>query len=352
MAKQQKQQLEFPIATQLGKGLRLFFYSQLFVTPPYPKSSFAGKTVIVTGANAGLGLEASRHFYRLGAAKLILAVRTVSKGQAAKEDIVQSVKTRNDPDSIEVWPVDASSTESTLAFSGRVKSTLDRLDVLVLNAGVQNETFQLSEGYEQTVQVNVLNTLLLGLDLLPKLNETKSRFPDSSPHLNFISSDGHRLTTFPEINAPSVYDKLNEKESYSIHPVYQASKLIGVLFVRELVARLRAASKESAPGVIINLVNPGLCASTLGLKENKPPLLVRVVRGILDRSLEHGSRTYVLAASAPAASHGEFQSDGKNQDVEAWIYSEVGQRAQRKVWEQTVPILEKRKPGLLRDIGL
>lgn len=69
-----------------------FLYSQLFVRIPYPTRDFTNETVIVTGANAGLGLEAARHFTRLNAAKVILAVRSISKGEAAKQSIESSTK--------------------------------------------------------------------------------------------------------------------------------------------------------------------------------------------------------------------------------------------------------------------
>lgn len=164
---------EFDIQPKLGKGLRYFFYSQLFVTPAFPTQSFAGQTVVVTGANVGLGLEAARHFYRLGCAKLILAVRTVAKGEIAKEDIVRSVSSRADAGAIAVWPLDLGSTSSTLAFADRVRAELPRLDVLVENAGINQKQWCMLEGYESSIQVNVLNTFLLGLDLLPKLNQTK-----------------------------------------------------------------------------------------------------------------------------------------------------------------------------------
>jgi hypothetical protein len=76
---------EFPIELEQGKGIRAFLYDQLFTTPPYLTNFFANQTVIVTGSNIGLGLEAARLFYRLNCTKLILVVRTVSKGQAAKK---------------------------------------------------------------------------------------------------------------------------------------------------------------------------------------------------------------------------------------------------------------------------
>ncbi len=59
---------------------------------PWPTTSFAEKTIIVTGANCGLGLEAARHFVRLGARKVVLGYRSVPKGEAAKEDIDSTQK--------------------------------------------------------------------------------------------------------------------------------------------------------------------------------------------------------------------------------------------------------------------
>jgi retinol dehydrogenase-12 len=205
---------EFPITLELGKTIRTFFHSQFFRTPPYPTHSFAGQTIIVTGSNTGLGLEAAKHFYRLNASRVILAVRTIKKGESAKEDIVRSVTHRTDPSSIEVWALDLSNTESTLAFAEKAKG-LERLDVLLENAGVNNRTWEMSEGVEQTIQVNVLNTFLLALSLLPKLRETKIKFADSTPHLTIVSSEVHHFTKFKEIEAKNIYERLNEKKGYN-----------------------------------------------------------------------------------------------------------------------------------------
>lgn len=207
--------LEFDIDPKTGQGLKSFFYSQLFCTPPSPNHYFANQTVIVTGSNVGLGLEAARHFYRLNCAKLILAVRTLSKGHTAKEDIVQSITQRTDADAIEVWTLDLSSTESTLAFADRVRKELPRVDIVVENAGINNRTWATSEGFEQTIQVNVINTFLLAISLLPKLSETKEKFKDSSPHLVIVSSEARSLIKFGEINAPDLYEHLNDERSFN-----------------------------------------------------------------------------------------------------------------------------------------
>jgi NAD(P)-dependent dehydrogenase (short-subunit alcohol dehydrogenase family) len=202
---------DFPISLSVGHSLRIAFRAQILNTPKYPTQSFANQTVIVTGANSGLGLEAARHFYRLNCAKLIITARSTEKGEAAKEDIVKSVPHRDDSEAIEIWTLDLANTKSVLTFAERVKNDLPRVDVLIENAGANNNDWKTFEGFEQTIQVNTLNTLLMALLLLPKLRATKTEFPDSSPHLVIISSEAHQMTKFNEINAPDLFAKLNEK---------------------------------------------------------------------------------------------------------------------------------------------
>jgi retinol dehydrogenase-12 len=205
----------FSIEPKIGAGVRIFLYSQLFVTPEYPEKSFEGQTVIVTGSNVGLGLEAARHFYRLGCARLILAVRTPSKGEAAKEDIVRSVTSRSDAAAIEIWELNQSSAASTLAFADRVRAECPRVDALVENAGVGPRAFQLTDdGFEESAQINVLNTFLLLLSLLPRLVETKKKFTSSVPDVTVVTSEAHRLTKFAEINELDMFASMNREENF------------------------------------------------------------------------------------------------------------------------------------------
>lgn len=171
-----------------------FLYSQLFITPPPPTASFQGQTVIVTGSNTGLGFEAALHIARLGAEKLILAVRTISKGEEARRHILRS--TGRDADSVEVWDLDMSRSASVKAFSTRAKS-LERLDVLIANAGISPTVFELSpDGNEMSAQVNVISTFLLCFLLLPQLQETARRH-NVRTHLEVISSELYQIAKRP-----------------------------------------------------------------------------------------------------------------------------------------------------------
>ncbi|KAI0485710.1 hypothetical protein F4859DRAFT_472183 [Xylaria cf. heliscus] len=332
---------EFPITLNLGAGIRDFLYSQLLVTPNIPDNSFQGQTVVVTGANSGLGLEAARYFYRLNASKLILAVRSLSKGEAAKEDIVRSVTSRSDGASaIEVWTIDVSSTESTLAFAEQVKNTLPRVDVLLCNAGVRYTQYELVEGFERNMQTNVLNTFLLSLSLLPKLRRTKVDFPGSSPHLVIVTSDAHRLTKFREINERDIYTAFNKKETFDGQSRYQDSKLLQVLILREVVSRLQAG-ESGPPLVTINAANPGICTSNLW-QRGDTSFFTRLIQKILYRTAEVGARTLVHAASAGPEIHGSYLTDQMAVRVAPWIYTDVGKKAQLKVYDQTMKILEER----------
>jgi hypothetical protein len=163
-----------------------FLYRQLLVIPPWPKTRFDDKTIIVTGSNIGLGLEAARHFGRLGAARVILAVRDLEKGEAAKKSIDRTLK--RSPSSVTVWKLDLSSYESVAKFATRVEKELDRVDVVCANAGIATGVFRITEKDESTITTNVVSTFLLAFLLLPKLKETAQRFK-TRPTLTITSSE-------------------------------------------------------------------------------------------------------------------------------------------------------------------
>lgn len=185
--------------------------SQLFTKLPYPDWDFHGQTIVITGSNTGLGLEAARHIVRLGAEKVILAVRTISKGEKAAENIIQTTHaTRN---VLEVWPLDLSDYESIKAFGARLQS-LDRLDALIQNAGVLTNRFKLDgkDGLESHIGINSVAAVLVGLVALPKLRESALK-TGTRTRLAFIGSDLHFIAKFKEAEQEgSLFDVLSDEK--------------------------------------------------------------------------------------------------------------------------------------------
>ena len=195
------------ILSKIISAMPNFVLTQLFTRLPYPTNDHSGQTIIVTGSNVGLGFEASRHFTRLNAEKVILAVRSLEKGQKAKESIEESTQRHG---VVEVWQLDLSSYESVKQFANRAEG-LKRLDVLVENAGIAKNQYSVLEDNEAQITVNVVSTFLLGLLLLPKLRESGSKY-NFTPHLSIVSSEVHGWTELTEKHAPEIFKELNDKE--------------------------------------------------------------------------------------------------------------------------------------------
>ncbi|OCL10135.1 short-chain dehydrogenase/reductase [Glonium stellatum] len=320
-----------------------FFYSQWFVTPPYPTESWAGKTVIVTGANVGLGLEAARHFARLGAAKVIIASRSTQKAETAKKSIQETTKCK--PDVLETWLLDLCSYDSVKAFAERCNG-LERIDAIVENAGVVTQNFKLEEEDETTITTNVVSTFLLALLVLPKLRETAKRF-NTRPNLVIISSEVHFVTNFPEYGmtpaGESVFTTLADPGTARMADRYNVSKMMEVLACREIVA---TRAPKGYP-VTINFVNPGLCHSEL-MRERG--LVGSILKFLLHaRSTEVGSRTLVSAASIGHESHGEYLSDCIVTAPSKLVTSPLGKEMQVHVWKHLSEKLERIQPGILNN---
>jgi retinol dehydrogenase-12 len=190
-----------------------YHYSQLFVTPALPTTDFTRQTIIVTGSSSGLGLEAARHLVRRNASLVILAVRNVKKGEQAKESIASTESTHR-PDvasCVQVWELDLARYNSVKAFAKRVE-TLDRVDKVVENAGVYPIKFEMAEGDEMGITVNLVSTFLLALLLLPKLRESGEK-TGITPTISVTGSFVHWLTQFPERNEKEgIFATLANKE--------------------------------------------------------------------------------------------------------------------------------------------
>ena len=316
------------------------FKNQWFTSLPYPTADYSGKTVIVTGANVGLGLEAARHYTRLNAAKVILGCRSLSKGEEAKRDIES---TTHRTGVIDVWALDLQSYQSVRDFAARC-ATLPRIDVLLENAGIHTMNFELAEGNESTLTTNVVSTFLLALLVLPKLKAVAKEH-NVQPVISIVTSDTHVQPVFAERHAPQgeIFDTLNRKDAANMGERYPLSKLLEILIGREI-----AAQHPQPYPVILNLVNPGFCHSSLMREMHLIGLVFKFIFGA--RTTEQGSRTYLAATSMGPESHGKYLSNARLEEPSAFVRSEEGKEAGRRVWEELRGKLEEIEKGVTGNL--
>lgn len=199
--------------------------------PANPDVTFAGKTILVTGANTGLGFEAAVHYASKGCSKLILAVRTQEKGEDAKQRILAKCGRKVEGLSISILTVDLAHFDSVQAFAKALEreTATTGLDIALLNAGLGYPKYTPGpHGYETALQVNVLGTALMALHVLPILRQTEATAKDP-PHLTFVNSAGHIETQRSWYsNHPNLLTYLNDPKTFGIKESYCGVKTLGM----------------------------------------------------------------------------------------------------------------------------
>jgi retinol dehydrogenase-12 len=148
-----------------------------------------------------LGYETVLHFARSNASRIIIASRNLEKCQTAARKVYSDVPSYRGK--VDVLQLDLSSFDSVKSFCKELNDDKDRLDYVIANAGVSKAAFKKTgDGYEETMQVNGLSTALMGLLLLPKLEETAGReVPAGSkglkPTMVIVASEGECKSSIP-----------------------------------------------------------------------------------------------------------------------------------------------------------
>ena len=290
------------------------FIREKWAGVPKPIKSFAGKNVIVTGANTGLGFQAAAQFTALHANKVILGVRSLSKGKAACKQIETSTARKG---VVEAWELDMSHYSSVQHFVKRADEELDHLDIVVLNAGISPKTYALSsEGWESMMQVNVMSTALLGLLLLPKLKASKTSQLEV-PHLLVVTSEAHRWLEDKDLPDSGPYggnllQALNAgpKAGQAWDGMLQnaRTKLLGMYIAKGLADLCTSSTGEN--DVIVTSICPGACKSEL-VRDFKSAglgfaMALKVFDVLFNKSTEEGGRAYVSAASLGEEAQGSW----------------------------------------------
>ncbi len=247
----------------------------------------AGKTVLVTGANSGIGFQTARELARQGV-HVLLGVRDVAKGEAARSRILAEIPQAQ----VAIVPLDMASLASIRGFAGDYLSSGAKLDVLVNNAGVMAlpKREQTADGFERQFGTNHLGHFALTGLLMPALLKAEA------PRVVTVASLAHR-------NGKMEWDNLQGEKSYSPWSAYNMSKLANILFARELDRRAREAHSK----LMSVAVHPGISRTNIAAygKDLKTTLF-RMFGGMITQSDEMGALPTLYAATAPEMQGGQY----------------------------------------------
>jgi NAD(P)-dependent dehydrogenase (short-subunit alcohol dehydrogenase family) len=292
-----------------------------------------GKTVLITGANSGIGYQAALELARHGA-HVLMGVRSRAKGEAALARLLREAPRA----SAEIVELDMASLASIRRFA---EGYAGPLDVLVNNAGVMAlPTRELTEdGFERQFGTNHLGHFALTGLLMPKL------LAASAPRVVTVSSLAHR-------NGKMDFDNLQSEKSYVPWDAYNQSKLANLLFARELDRRVRAAglSLRSIP------VHPGI--SRTSIIDNGPGggslkmVMLKILSPLITQDDAAGALPTLYGATAPEAKGGEyigpdgFQAFRGSPTVEQPRPQALDEAAGKRLWSVSEQLTGVVYPGL------
>lgn len=250
----------------------------------------AGKTVIITGGNSGVGFEAARHVALKGA-HVTIAVRSVQRGQVAAAAIQEALAVAGPTTgTINVAQADMSDLASVKAFAAKFAASHSTLNVLLNNAGVMMLPRSLSaDGEERQMATNHLGHFALTGLLLPLLTAT--------PGARIVNVSSHAHRSCKDL----ALDDWTLERAYTPWKAYARSKLANTLFTHELNRRLAAeAAGGDKPPVLAVLAQPGWARTGLvGKATIAGPwtAFMKVFECCLSHSAEGGACPLVYAAT-------------------------------------------------------
>jgi len=280
-----------------------------------------GKTVLITGANQGIGKATAVELARQGA-RVVMVSRNEAKGQAALAEVRAAAK----GDAPELLIADLAQLADVRRLAADFARTHDRLDVLLNNAGLIVPTRRTTaDGFEETFAVNHLAPFVLTQELLDLLKATAAK--EGAARVVNVSSDAHRRGTMH-------WDDLELRSGYGSFKAYSQSKLANILFTSELARRLEGTK------VTANCLHPGVIASGFGQTyKGAFSVLVKIAKPFLGTP-EEGARTSVYLALSPEVSGvtGKYFSKCKAISSNRESYDQAGWV---RLWEVSEALVSK-----------
>ncbi|XP_040920254.1 retinol dehydrogenase 14b [Toxotes jaculatrix] len=307
------------IAAAVGGGV-LFLIRRLFPVQKagkllrYPADTMRGKTVIVTGANSGIGKALAGELLKLQA-RVIMACRD----QRSAEQAAQDIREQAGPEQGEVVirHLDLASLASVRRFCEEIHEEESKIDVLINNAGIYQCPYTKTEdGFEMQLGVNHLGHFLLTHLLLDLLKT-------SAPSRIVVVSS--KLYKYGHIN----FEDLNSENSYNKAFCYSQSKLANLLFTLELARQLEST------GVTVNALTPGIVRTRLG-RHVQIPLLAKplfyLASLIFFKSPLEGAQTPLYLACSPEVEgvSGKCFANCEEEELKA---KATDDQAAKKLWD-------------------
>lgn len=293
-------------------GLKLYIRLKLGVCTS--TTDLTGKTVLVTGANTGIGYYTALDLARRHA-RVILACRNQERGQAA----VDRIKAATNNSNVCVKLVDLSVMKSVRLFAEDIIKTEDRVDVLVNNAGMTclPEKTLTEDGLEEQFAANYFGPFLLTNLLLDKLKQS------APSRIVVVSSVAHKYTSSIEL------DNLKAEKNFDTGRIYYKSKLANLLFTRELARRLEGT------GVHCYCVHPGVVQTDL--YRHLPLVLSLIYKCLMRHTLktaEEGAQTSIYCAvseEVKGQSGKYYQECQEAEEHSSELSKDIGMA--KKLWE-------------------
>ncbi|XP_018352611.1 PREDICTED: WW domain-containing oxidoreductase-like isoform X1 [Trachymyrmex septentrionalis] len=239
------------------------------------------KVALITGANTGIGFETARSL-ALHGCNVILACRDMEKANEA----VRRIQQEKDIANCVALKMDLSSLSSVREAAEQFKQKFKFLDILILNAGVFGQPYQLTkDGYETTFQVNHLSQFYLTLLLKQTIQSS------NNPRIVVVSSESHRFSSIRAVEDLHQLTLSVPAYKYWAMAAYNESKLCNILFVQELARQW--------PSVGVFACHPGNLVSTSISRHWWLYRLLFALARPFTKSLQQAASTIIFCATAP-----------------------------------------------------
>lgn len=249
-----------------------------------------GRTVVITGANSGLGYESTLAFARKNA-HVVMACRNLKKAEPARDEILKAVPNA----ALNIMELDLSSLASVRAFADAYKKEYTQLDILMNNAGLMalSPRQETADAFEMQFGVNHLGHFALTALLLNTVLNT--------PHSRIVT-----LSSTAQYFGTIKFDDLQRTKKYAKWDAYGQSKLANILFGFELQRKLDAIQTDT----ISTIAQPGYSVTHLQNAVKSQTLAERISLWIADHTFGQaaamGALPQLYAATAPDVKGGEF----------------------------------------------